>query len=146
MHSYFPGLLVVAALVPAGLQPQAPNTPASPSPRTLITLTGCVSATPDVAGQFLFHESERGSRFRLAGKGARNYAGQHVEIVGRPDAKRLTIRGGLWPSPNVAAQAGAIDPAQEAVAHQPGGGTSGTGAPLVEFRVTRLRGVNGACQ
>lgn len=145
MYNYLPGLLVVAALVPPQIGP-TPNTPASPPPRTPITLTGCVSDTPDAAGWFMFHESERGSRVRLAGKGVRDDVRQPVEIVGRPEAKRVSIRGGLWPSPNVAAQAGAIDHAQEAIAHQPGGGTSGTGAPILQFRVTRLRGVNGACQ
>lgn len=48
MHTYFPRLLVVAALVPAGLEPQAPNTPASRAPHTPTTLTGYVSATPEL--------------------------------------------------------------------------------------------------
>ena len=58
------------------------------------------------------------------------------------------IRGGLVPSPNLAAQAGAIDQTKAAMAYQgvnrPGTGNSG---PL-EFsvtRVTRVQSVTGSC-
>jgi hypothetical protein len=52
----------------------------------------------------------------------------------------------LWPSPNVAGQAGAIDPAQASIARQPGGAASGTGGiELPEFRVVSVRGIDGSC-
>jgi hypothetical protein len=82
----------------------------------------------------------------LIGKGIRRYAGQQVEIVSGPN-KRLTIKGGLYPSPNVAAQGGGIDAAQAAIARQPGGTASGTGGvDLPEFRVARVRAAGGSCR
>jgi hypothetical protein len=93
----------------------------------------------------MFEEAEGIGQYRLNGKGIKKFAGQRVElVVGR--SKALTIRGGLWPSPNVAARGGDIDPAQEAIARQPGGGGSGAGADLPELRVTRLKGVEGECR
>lgn len=109
------------------------------------TLTGCVSGVP-VSGEFTFSDSESGSQYRLTGKSMRKFAGQRVEIVGGPRGKRLAIRGGLWPSPNVAAQAGALDPAQAGVATQPGGGGTSATAPLPEFHVIRVRGLEGSCR
>ena len=100
---------------------------------------------PGTSGSFTFNESA-GGRYRLTGKSVRKYAGRMVRLVGGPQGKKLSIRGGLWPSPNVAAQAGAIDPAQASIARQPGG-TSGTGGfDLPEFRVVSVRGVDGACK
>jgi hypothetical protein len=52
----------------------------------------------------------------------------------------------LWPSPNVAAQAGALDPAQESIARQTGGAASTPESSFPELRVIRMRGVEGACQ
>jgi hypothetical protein len=50
--------------------------------------------------------------------------------------------GGLYPSANVAAQAGAIDPAQAAAAVLAGGAGPGTD---VELRVQRVRRLAGSC-
>jgi hypothetical protein len=70
-----------------------------------------------------------------------------VRLVGGPQGKRLSISGGLWPSPNVAAQAGAIDAAEASIARQPGGAASGTGgANLPEFRVVSVRSIDGSCR
>jgi hypothetical protein len=111
-----------------------------------VTLTGCVSGKPLSGGDYTFVDNVSGSKYRLTGKGLRKFAGQHVEIVSGKD-KKFVIKGGLYPSPNAAAQAGAIDPGQEAIARQPGGANSGTaGTELPEFRVARVRGVPGACQ
>jgi hypothetical protein len=52
----------------------------------------------------------------------------------------------LWPSPNVAGQAGAIDPAQASIARQPGGAASGAGMELPELRVVSVRGIDGSCR
>jgi hypothetical protein len=49
------------------------------------------------------------------------------------------------PSPNVAAQAGAMDPTQAAIAAQ-SAGTSGTGSDLPVLTVSSVRGVSGSCQ
>lgn len=123
-------------------QTSAPSSP----PRSPVELVGCVSPDPGASGSFLFDDGS-GGRYRLTGKSVRRYAGRVVRLVGGPQGRRFSIRGGLWPSPNVAAQAGAIDPAQASIARQPGGGASGTGGiGLPEFRVTSVRGVEGACR
>jgi len=113
---------------------------------TALTLTGCVSGKPLPGGDYTFLDNTTGSKYRLTGKGLRKFAGQQVEIVSSKN-KRFAVKGGLYPSPNVAAQAGALDPGQEAIARQPGGPSSGTaGTELPEFRVAQVRGVTGACQ
>jgi hypothetical protein len=139
-------LAALAAVVtfPAAAEPQ--DTPSRASGKNApIALSGCVSGKPAANGAFTFQETE-GAKYRLSGKGVRKFAGQKVELVGG-SPRGLTIRGGLLPSPNIAAQAGALDPAQVAIASQPGGtATSGTGADLPEFRVARVRALDGACQ
>jgi hypothetical protein len=111
-----------------------------------IELTGCVSLAPEASGQFALVDAASGGTYRLSGKGIGKYAGQRVTVVGGPQNRRLGMRFGLWPSPNVAAQAGALDPAQESIARQQGGSASGTETRLPEFRVVRMRGVEGSCQ
>ena len=60
------------------------------------------------------------------------------------DPQGLTIKGGLTPSPNVAAQAGAMDPARAAMAAA--GGAAGPGTvDLPEFKVKSVRPVSGGC-
>jgi hypothetical protein len=114
--------------------------------RSSVELVGCVSDDPGASGSFTLDESG-GSRYRLTGKSVRKYAGRMVRLVGGPQGKRLSISGGLWPSPNVAAQAGAIDAAEASIARQPGGAASGTGgANLPEFRVVSVRSIDGSCR
>lgn len=111
-----------------------------------MTLTGCVSPRP-ASGNFTFTAKD-GTKYRLTGKNFKKYAGEEVEIVGG-EGKKLTVKGGLQPSPNAAAQAGAIDPGQAAIASQPGGTATGTGTGAIElpmFRVNRVRGLGGSCQ
>lgn len=124
----------------------APSSATSKEPKATVTLTGCVRPSMTVPGTFTFAETGTGAEYRL-GAGARKYSGQHVEIVGTPVGRRLTIRGGLYPSPNVAAQAGSLDPAQVAIASLPGGTNSGTGTvELPEFRMTRVKALAGSCE
>jgi hypothetical protein len=141
--------LLVAFHTAAGAAPQAPGS-SSKSPANdnkEIRLNGCISRDAIRPGQFNFLDNESGFKYRLTGKGLRKFVGQRVEIVGGPPGKGITFRTGLWPSPNTAAQAGALDPAKAAVANLPGGAADGVGVnPLPELRVIRLRGVEGACQ
>jgi hypothetical protein len=112
-----------------------------------IRLNGCVSRDRVAPGQFTFVDNDYGTRYRLTGKGLKAFVGHRVEIVGGPPGKGVTFRIGLLPSPNVAAQAGAIDSAQAAIANLPGGAADAPArAPLPEFHVIRVRGVDGACQ
>ena len=124
---------------------QSPPASAPTSGTPPVELIGCVSTQPAASGAFTFDEST-GSKYRLTGKSVRKYAGQMVRLVGGPQGGKLSVSGGLWPSANVAGQAGAIDPAQESITRQPGGGGSGTGAAnLPEFRVVSVRTVDGSC-
>jgi hypothetical protein len=131
------------------MQAASTSAPSSNTPKdtkTTLTLSGCVSRDITAPGTFTFAETGTGTKYRL-GAVVRKYVGQRVEIVGAPVGRRPTIRGGLLPSPNAAAQAGALDPAQAAIASLPGGTNSGTGTvELPELRVTRVRGLAGSCQ
>src|SRR6476619_2232540 len=113
---------------------------AAPAPESKeVRLNGCISRDAARPGQFNFLNNNSGDKYRLTGKGLKKFVGQRVEIVGGPPGKGVTFRTGLWPSPNVAAQAGALDPAKAAVARMPGGAADAPGAnPLPEFHVTRL--------
>lgn len=137
---------VTGVLIVASLEAQQTR-PSSSGARTSVELTGCISGDPAASGAFTFIDATSGGKYRLTGKGIGKYAGQMVRVMGSPPGKRLSIRGGLWPSPNVAAQAGAIDPAQASIARQPGGTGAATGGnELPEFRVVSVRGVHGACR
>ena len=137
-----PTLLLSAALA-AQTPAQKPPTPPEP-----VKLTGCVSAKPEQGGDYtILSDGIQGVRYRLTGKDVRKYAGKKVEVVEETPKKGFVVKGGLYPSPNVAGRAGDLDPAQAAIATQPGAAaTAGTGAPLPEFRAGRIRAVNGSCQ
>ena len=142
MPAYLVGLLAAALAVQSGSAPGA----SSGKKTSEISLIGCISRDRATPGQFTFLDNDSGGKYRLTGKGLKDFVGHRVEILGGPPGKRVTFRTGLLPSPNVAAQAGAIDPAQAAVARLPGGAADAPGAaPLPEFRVVRVRGVEGAC-
>ena len=116
-----------------------------PKTPTALELTGCVSLNPAVGGQYAFVDTASGGTYRLNGKNLKKYAGQRVSLVGDTSTKRLKFKTGLWPSPNIAAQAGALDPAQESIARNSGGATNlPDGTP--ELKVVRVHGVDGACQ
>jgi hypothetical protein len=140
-----PALAFLSCIVLVGVAGAQSAPASSPASRTPVELVGCVSNQPGASGAFTFDEST-GSKYRLTGKSVRKYAGQMVRLVGGPQGRKLSVGGGLWPSANVAGQAGAIDGAKESIARQPGGGGSGTGAAdLPEFRVVSVRTVDGSC-
>ena len=109
----------------------------------LITLSGCVTSDPRQGNLYTLSEDNDPTVYKLTGMNVKKYVGQRVEISGAPP-KRLKITGGLYPNPNVAAQAGAIDPAKAAIAamSEPNGGATG---PMSEFRVRSVRPVPGPC-
>ena len=110
----------------------------------MITLSGCIVRGEHTPGQYTLDDKVAGS-FRLTGTDFRDYIGRRVQIIGGlPSPKRLTIKGGLTPNPNVAAQGSSIDPARAAVASQ--GGSAGPGTvELPEFKVKSVRPVSGSC-
>ena len=129
-------------LISLALLAQTPNQKTTVEP---VRLTGCISEKPQ-GSDYTFTNTGDGSRYRLTGKDIKKYAGKKVEVVAAP-SKGFAIKGGLYPSANVAAQAGALDPVQAAIATQPGSGANtGTGSPLPEFRAGSVRTVEGACQ
>jgi hypothetical protein len=148
MARYLMGGLLATLLVcqPASAAPQAPKPTAKDAPKEM-RLNGCISRDRVTPGQFNFLDNETGGRYRLTGKNLKKFVGRRVEILGGPPGRRVTFRTGLWPSPNVAAQAGAMDPAEAAIANLPGGAADAVGvSPLPEFHVSQLRGVEGACE
>jgi hypothetical protein len=148
--TYGLGALLIVFHTAPGAAAQAAAKPSSKAPASdskEIRLNGCISRDTIRPGQFNFLDNNSGDKYRLTGKGLRKFVGHRVEIVGGPPGKSVTFRTGLWPSPNTAAQAGALDPAKAAVANLPGGAADAVGvSPLPEFKVIRLRGVEGGCQ
>ncbi len=147
MSAFVLATLAAALLaLPAQTPPAPPPAEAKGSDR-LMTLSGCVSRSRAPQDPFRLSETSTGTQYLLRGKRLGKYVGRRVEVVGATPGRGLTIRGGLLPSPNVAAQAGAMDPAKAAIANMTGA-TSGTegGRVLPEFRVTRVRTLDGACQ
>jgi hypothetical protein len=136
----------------AVLLAQAPSTtPApKPDPNAPLTMNGCVSrdyTDSKNSTAYLFQDNVDGSRYRLKGKSLSKYSGMSVVVVGSLDSKKVKFVGGLYPSPNIAAQAGAIDPGKAAVAAMPGGSTTGTGnVDLPTLNVTNLSLGKGECR
>ena len=116
---------------------------APPAPKTL-ALSGCVVRGESKPDQFTIEDKIEG-KYRLSGINLRDYVGQRVQIAGAiVDSKRLVIKGGLMPNANVAAQAGAMDPARAAV--ESAGGSAGPGnVELPEFKVKSVRPATGGC-
>lgn len=132
------------ALVCAPLGAQDKKAAAKPASKT-ISLSGCVVRGETKPGQYTLEDRDEGSQYRLTGVKVSDYVGQRVLIAGAVvETKRLTIKGGLTPNANVAAQAGAMDPARAAMAAA--GGAAGPGTvELPEFRVKSVRPASGAC-
>src|SRR4029453_13340422 len=82
------------------------------------------------ADQLTLADEKAGITYRLNGLKLQTYTGRRVRIV-----------GGLYPSDNVAAQAGAIDPTKAAIA-----ASTATGAVhMPEFHVKQVRPLRGSC-
>jgi hypothetical protein len=113
---------------------------------TDVTLTGCVSAKPDANGRYTFEGADGISRYQLTGRRLARFAGQRVELVGgAPGGGGLAVRGGLT-GPLAGARGTALDPSQESVRRQPGGGGAGIGPSYPEFKVSRGKTVDGTCE
>jgi hypothetical protein len=136
--------IVLLCAAPAGVlgaaQTREPSKPASKP----ITLSGCVQRGESGQDQYTLSEKKGSQVYRLTGTDLRDYVGRRVQIVGGVASKRFRIVGGLTPSPNTAAQAGAIDPARAAT--EAVGGSAGPGTvELPEFRVKSVRPITGSC-
>jgi len=135
------------ATMTAGLAAQSTSSekkPPPPPPKPL-TLTGCVEkgATPY---EYTIADDLNG-KYEVSGSDIKKYIGQRVQVAGTAGSTRFRVKGGLWPTPNVAAQAGDIDPAKAAIAAQPGGGATGTGeVALPTFKVKSVRTLDNSCR
>jgi hypothetical protein len=109
-------------------------------PKTM-TLTGCVQKNETGVGGFTLADGP--DIYKLTGLDVRDYVGRRVQVVGGAP-RRLKIVGGLTPSPNVAAQAGDIDPTHAAMANVDGATKNGTGV-TPEFRIRSIQPLSGAC-
>jgi hypothetical protein len=145
MSAFFAALvLIVVMLAPFAAQAKAQK-PSKPEPAPkVISLSGCVVRGETVPNQYTIEDKDNGT-YRLTGTDLRDYIGRRVQLLGgEPSSRRLKIVGGLTPNPNVAAQAGDMDPARAAVASA--GGSAGPGnVQLPEFRVKSVRPVSGGC-
>ena len=133
-------LMCAAHTALAGAQQREPSK-APPKP---ITLSGCVQRGESGPGEYTLAEKKDSQIYRLTGTDLRDYVGRRVQIVGGIPSKRFRVVGGLTPSPNAAAQAGAQDPARAATAAASGSAGPGT-VELPEFRVKSVRPITGSC-
>ena len=146
MRHLMPRALLVAMSTAEPVVGQDPSSAKKPPPSAprVVTLTGCVEkgATPN---QYTIQDAANG-RYEVSGTDIKKHLGQRVQVAGTPGSTRFRVKGGLWPNPNVAAQAGAMDPAKAAVAAMPGGPYSGTGdISLPTFKVKAVRTLDGGC-
>jgi hypothetical protein len=141
-------LMTAMCLVTAGASASAQKPSADKSATKVnktLTLVGCVEKgnTPN---QFTLSDDESG-KYVVTGARIGRYVGLRVEIAGVSDNPRFKVKGGLWPTANVAGQAGAIDPARAAVAAQPGGPASATGeVDLPKIVVKSVRALDARCR
>lgn len=115
-------------------------TPQNAKPST-VTHDGCIVASPTIKNAFTL--DEEGQTYVLKGVDVRDFVGKRVQVIGSAP-RRFTIVGGLYPSPNVAAQAGGIDPTKVAIASH-SGPTSQSARPTVEFTVKSVRLLSETC-
>lgn len=137
--------IVLLCAAPAEVFVGAQKSEPSKAAPKAITLTGCVERGESAPDQFALSENKGSQSYRLTGTDLRDYVGRRVQIVGGvASSKKLKIVGGLTPSANAAAQAGAMDPSKAATAAA--GGSAGPGTvELPEFRVKSVRPIDGSC-
>jgi len=136
---------IIALLATPILAAQKKDDQKAPPPSKPISISGCVARSAEADDAFTLSDNKDGSTYRLTGSDVHDFVGQRVQISGRVvGSKKIQVEFGLKPSPNVAAQAGAIDPSQAAAATA--GGLAPTGnVQLPEFRVRTVRPLGATC-
>ena len=135
---------LLAALAVLPMQDK-PATKAPPPPAPPVALSGCVVRSDSTPATYTLRDETGTPTHRLTGLNLKGFVGQRVELLGgAPDSKRLTIKTGLLPNPNVAAQGGAIDPAKAATAAAGGSAPVGD-VEFPEFRVKSVKPLSGGC-
>lgn len=140
--------ILSSALLTVATSAQQPSSdsPAKESPPKTLTLTGCVEKSA-VPNKYTIADLDNG-KYEVSGSDIKRYLGKRVQVAGTPGSTKFRVKGGLWPTPNVAAQGGAtMDPAKAAIAAQPGGGARGTGdIDLPTLKVRAVRTLDGGCK
>ena len=135
--SFVVGVMVTWLTTTSGAQSSQASSPTTQTvtpekPDKPLVLVGCVAANGGGADQFTLADEKAGVTYRLNGPSLNTYTGRRVRIV-----------GGLYPSANVAAQAGAIDPTKAAIAATTATETRTVQPP--EFQVKQVRQLRGSC-
>jgi hypothetical protein len=115
----------------------------SKSKNESITLSGCVVRSETSPTQYTLEDKQAGWKYRLTGVDFRDYIGKPVVVIGS-GAKKVAVVGGLTPTPNVAAQAGAMDPSRAIVEAQTAAASPGN-VVVPEFKVKSIRPSGGSC-
>jgi hypothetical protein len=139
-------LLIAAALALACTVSivAAQKAPSKKTPKTL-TLSGCIQRDGKSPDQFVLNDTKANRTYRLTGVDLREYLGRPVQLDGGVVVRGVKISGGLQPNPNVAAQAGAMDPSRAVVAGAAGVGPTGAVDEVQEFKVKAVRSAGGTC-
>lgn len=118
----------------------------SKKPPKVISLSGCLQRDDTAPDQFTIDDPKAGT-YRVSGKDFREFMGRRVQLDGGVVVKGLVIKGGLQPNPNIAGQAGALDPSRAAVQAATSGGSTNTNAntSAPEFRVKTIHPTDGVC-
>jgi hypothetical protein len=110
----------------------------------VITLSGCVARDEKSPQQFVIKDTHEGT-YRISGRDFREYLGRSVTVDGGEVVKGFVVKGGLLPNPNIAAQAGSLDPSRAAVQAATAQSTTGPDSALPEFKVKKIATVTGEC-
>jgi hypothetical protein len=137
-------IFAVAAAALGGQTGTSTTQKTSKATPATMSLIGCVGTGNATGEAFTLSNDEGTIAYRLSGVNMRRYVGHRVTVFGSSDSARVKIVGGLMPSPNAAAQAGALDPAKAAVAADPFLTSPAGGQQLPQFRVRSVRGL-GSC-
>jgi hypothetical protein len=133
-------IAAILAVSPSAAGEQQPKAP------KVVSLSGCIEPDLKSPGQFTLTDKAAHRTYRVTGLDFREYAGRLVEVDGGVNLGRVTVKGGLRPNPNVAAQAGAMDPSRAAVASAVAESTTGGDVNVQEFRVKTIRPTGGSCR
>ena len=138
LRTFMAALCLLTAGAMASAQ-RSSSDKAAEKPNKTVTLVGCVEKG-SAPNQFTLADEQSG-KYLVTGARIGRYVGQRVQIAGISDNSKFKVKGGLWPTPNAAGQAGAIDPVRAAMDAQPGGPSSATGEvdlPKVNVKSVRL--------
>jgi hypothetical protein len=130
----FATFLLAVATASAGAQSNAsPQAPPATKAKKPLVLNGCVAADLANPQRYVLRDAATGVAYRLNGVKVYAYQGRRVRIV-----------GGLYPTANLAAQGGGVDPTKAAMAAMTPNANAGNPEPL-EFRVSQVRAAKGSC-